>query len=780
MSAHGVRLGALALALVTATLAYGEVFDDASWRPATLAAIALAFAVAAVARRLGLPAIVAALVSLFGLGVFATAVFVPDAPLLPRPEHLAELGRLVADGLVAARDQPAPAPTLDSLVVLVCGGAWLVAHLAHELQFRLRRPGLALIPVVVLWAVPLAMPRAPGAAVLVALAFLAAAGVVLLVDAHVDLEGWTTDALRAQPSPVGAALGAVALVAGITLAGALPGFAETAWWDLRGGGEPRGYQPLVDIGDRLTLPEPRDVLEVSADRKVYLRTAALDTFDRTSWRIGPPGTTTFRPDPSQTFPADGRLPPEVDIAAGAPVSVDVTVLDLENIYLPVPYQPVEVVEGPDGMIYSTVGGFIATTDTADNELAGRPAVGVVPGLEYEVEAVIPNPAPAQLRTIEPDPGVVAPHTRLPQPYEDLADVARDVYVQAGADTAFDRALALQNWFTNDGGFTYSTTDIDRLLGDDALRTFVLDTRVGYCEYFASAMAVMLRATDIPARVATGFAPGRLVPPAEPARTTDANTYVVSTTDAHAWVEVLFPGYGWIRFDPTPRSDGNVIPTTGDTVGGAATLADRNEDDPASAADSPADAATGSEEAAQSEIPGALLRDFEESRPTDAAVEGGGVGRALLMATAAVLLAVAAATGVGAWRRRSRRPDLDPAGRVLAAQRRLDHAARRYGVRRRAPETMHEATRRWSAAGRTPPEPAQRFVELSQAAAFGRGIEDACGMEAEQLADQLIGALRASVPRRDRLAAPVRVPVATATAAGRRAVDRARALSSDDD
>lgn len=72
--------------------------------------------------------------------------------------------------------------------------------------------------------------------------------------------------------------------------------------------------------------------------------------------------------------------------------------------------------------------------------------------------------------------------------------------------------------------------------------FLLDTHKGYCQHFAGAMALMLRLNEIPARVAVGFVTGEEI---------EEDLYQVTTNNAHAWVEVYFPGYGWLPFDPTP-------------------------------------------------------------------------------------------------------------------------------------------------------------------------------------------------------------------------------------
>jgi hypothetical protein len=118
-------------------------------------------------------------------------------------------------------------------------------------------------------------------------------------------------------------------------------------------------------------------------------------------------------------------------------------------------------------------------------------------------------------------------------------------VTAGAETTFDRAAALQAFFRDTGGFEYSESTSTRP-GDapDALTAF-LRSRRGFCEQFASAMAALARGAGIPSRVAVGFISG--------ARDDDSS-YEVTTRHAHAWPEVWFQSAGWVRFEPTPRSD----------------------------------------------------------------------------------------------------------------------------------------------------------------------------------------------------------------------------------
>jgi hypothetical protein len=82
---------------------------------------------------------------------------------------------------------------------------------------------------------------------------------------------------------------------------------------------------------------------------------------------------------------------------------------------------------------------------------------------------------------------------------------------------------------------------------DPLDYFLFTSHTGYCEFFASAMGDMLRSLGIPTRLVSGFGPGTYE--------TTFNAYVVRSEDAHAWVEVYFPTYGWIEFEPTRDTNG---------------------------------------------------------------------------------------------------------------------------------------------------------------------------------------------------------------------------------
>jgi transglutaminase-like putative cysteine protease len=111
---------------------------------------------------------------------------------------------------------------------------------------------------------------------------------------------------------------------------------------------------------------------------------------------------------------------------------------------------------------------------------------------------------------------------------------------AGAATDLERARAIERRLRADYGYTLELPDHEVA---DPLAYFLFTRKQGHCEYFASAMTVMLRTAGIPARLATGFQSGVYNP--------ITDFWLVRASDAHAWVEAWIPGRGWTTFDPTP-------------------------------------------------------------------------------------------------------------------------------------------------------------------------------------------------------------------------------------
>lgn len=139
--------------------------------------------------------------------------------------------------------------------------------------------------------------------------------------------------------------------------------------------------------------------------------------------------------------------------------------------------------------------------------------------------------------------IVQSYTTLPSHLEGIVySMAREA--SSAAVSPYDKALALRSWLSR--SFRY-TLDVQPQSPDmDFVTTFLLDTKEGYCTYFASAMTVLCRMIGLPARYVEGYV-------AEP----DANGQALVTgLSAHAWTEVYFKGFGWLTFDATPRHSGS--------------------------------------------------------------------------------------------------------------------------------------------------------------------------------------------------------------------------------
>lgn len=171
---------------------------------------------------------------------------------------------------------------------------------------------------------------------------------------------------------------------------------------------------------------------------------------------------------------------------------------------------------------------------------------------YTVHSVTGRPSAADLRASPPGgytpargfylqlPGVLSPRV------EALADS-----LVAGVEGRYDRIQILLAWFRQ--GFNY-TTQLPASARETSVEHFLFDRKAGHCEYFATGLVVLLRSVGIPSRVVNGFLGGRW---------NEVGGYLAVTgNQAHAWVEVWFPGLGWVPFDPTPPGEVGAAAGTG--------------------------------------------------------------------------------------------------------------------------------------------------------------------------------------------------------------------------
>ena len=114
------------------------------------------------------------------------------------------------------------------------------------------------------------------------------------------------------------------------------------------------------------------------------------------------------------------------------------------------------------------------------------------------------------------------------------------HLTASSPTAYDKAKAIEQHLQS---MEYTLEVDPPPFNADGIDHFLFTLRKGYSEYFSSAMTVMLRSQGIPARMVTGYTTGDKVK--------DHDIYIVTDSHSHGWVEVFFPNYGWIPFEPTP-------------------------------------------------------------------------------------------------------------------------------------------------------------------------------------------------------------------------------------
>ncbi len=172
---------------------------------------------------------------------------------------------------------------------------------------------------------------------------------------------------------------------------------------------------------------------------------------------------------------------------------------------------------------------------------------------YEVVSEVPVWTPETLKAASQNYPPIIRQYYLQLPVESEAmDRVRALSEEVTRDkpTAYEKVVALMEWLGQN--CKYNTDTPAAPANTDVVEHFIFDRRVGYCDSFATALAVMCRSIGIPARTASGFLPGEL----------DAQTqqYQVRERDKHMWTEVFFPGVGWITFDPTENAE-DISPTS---------------------------------------------------------------------------------------------------------------------------------------------------------------------------------------------------------------------------
>ena len=504
------------------------LLDGISWwlGIATLGSIVLASA--ATARSIGARTWIATLIAAGVWLALLVLFFAPEdsfALIVPTFDTVGAFTDLGQDGMRSIASQGTPAEADLGIRFVLAIGAGAFALLLDVVAVAARMPAFVGIPAV---GIALVSGFVQGDVNLLALAICGAAYLfVLFTDTRVRR-------LSGQRPGGMLGIGAVAVVGALVFSAAAPGFNGESLLPSSGGSVfGRGVSPLVDLGKDLRRPGGAQQFSytTTTDASLYFRLLTLNEFNGTTWTAGgnrdrrpnEPGLMVDVPGLSDTIETEG---------ATTTVQVDGMVAP----WLPIPFPSVRVA-GEDGRWMWDLDGL-----TLSSRLSSAS------GQSFIAESVLIKPTREQLIAAQP----VAPESvdRFLELPEEVPAILTETLAEVTAEStnAYDKAFAIQQ-FLRSAPFLYSVEAPvdDGYDGDgfDVIAKF-LEKKSGYCVHFASAMAILARMADIPARVSLGYLPGDRVVGAD-----SRLTYTVGTDDLHAWPELYFSGVGWVPFEPTP-------------------------------------------------------------------------------------------------------------------------------------------------------------------------------------------------------------------------------------
>ncbi len=298
-----------------------------------------------------------------------------------------------------------------------------------------------------------------------------------------------------------------------------------------------GFSDSVRLGAIGKLQQNNEVVmrvRIEADdaasrRDLRWRGVALDNFDNRSW------SNTFKKSERKTETTDSSGLFKFGTVGK---SEDLTV---QTVYL----EPIDTTALFGAPRIVAVQGSFPILQRDDNESLTLPR-----NSERVVYKVFSDTAPPDAKDLRADD---KPYQAFDQIYLQLppidgriSSLAKEIVEKAHAKNRYDAARAVENYLQTQYGYTLEL----KASGDEPLADFLFNIREGHCEYFATAMAVMLRTQGIATRVVNGFQTGEY--------NDAAGAFIVTQKEAHSWVEVYFPETGsWITFDPTPAAGKNL-------------------------------------------------------------------------------------------------------------------------------------------------------------------------------------------------------------------------------
>ena len=298
---------------------------------------------------------------------------------------------------------------------------------------------------------------------------------------------------------------------------AVPGFSPGAY---------PGFGESIDLRVRGILSD-EVVMKVRASQPALWRAQVYDTWDGNRWTASQTDTTTL---------GQGEVPTNVPPPEESPLLGPTRRL-VQTFYLEEQQPNIVFAATQPRYIYFPAAGL-----QMDAYGSIRAPILMDPGVVYSVISDIPTATSQELRAVPMDwkaSDFFDRYTQLPastpQRVIDLAQTITDP-----EPTIYGKTKAIEDWLKANTEYKLDIPPDPPNV--DAVDHFLFETRRGYCEHLSAAMIVMLRAVGIPSRFAVGFDPGD--------RNLLTGYFEVRESDAHSWVEVNYPGVGWIQYDPT--------------------------------------------------------------------------------------------------------------------------------------------------------------------------------------------------------------------------------------
>lgn len=680
--------------------------------------------------------------------------------LIPSHDSVAQLGSMVRAAFAQFRFAP-PVPDTRPVSLVGSAGIGLVAIMVDVLAVRMRRPAAAGLPLLVLFSVPVAsnLKNFSGLQIFTFAAGMAGFLTLLSTASRDRLRMWgqlvtfryaqrgdetgirpDTRDLAASGRRIGLAAVCLAVIVPIVLpamrthdvfAKSSGGSGQHFGTSARGGLDVM-QQVQRDLQEKKPVPVLSYTTTAAVPADQYLQEYVLGySASQDAWLTVLSGTlASQRQAPDHALP----LPPPGQLASTRVATVQ-TVVTLaknqgqtgESAFLPVPYAPVKLSSGSTGW-----------TELPGSLMLYNPTEAL-DGLQYTVTSSEPQPTKADLAAATGNAPASISNQYGSYTGPDATRLAAIAHQRTEkATTTLQAALELQDWFLA-GSFKYSLAP--HLPTSHWLLAFLTTDKRGYCQQYAWAFAVLARLLGIPSRIAIGYTAGAHGP---------HGTWRVSTADAHAWPELYFPGWGWLRFEPTPHgaTGGQGTATVpayaaGPAGGGLAA--------PAPGGSAAAGAAGGAQ---ASGLRG--LNTFQRELGGGA----GGIaasGSSTWVAIAIPLVVLLLIVSPGAARRLARRRRWllasSDAATAAVAWRELTDDLTDYGRSRAPGETPRALARRLTTEARLDPTAAQalrRIVTARERAAYAERAQPGAGLSAD--VSLVRRAIAASTPLRRRIRA----------------------------